>query len=260
MRISRWLYYISSLPTLAVGIRNWPAILAALAGGPARRPFDVILRGGLRFKARTLLDVWIIKETCLDEGYERASLRLGDGWTILDIGAGLGDFTVDAARKNPHGTVYAYEPSAESFALLQQNLALNGVTNACVFRAAVAAEAGRLLLDTSVPEAVMYRTAAPATAGQVVEALSLDQVFDEHGLKRCDFVKMDCEGAEYDILFHASPETLHRIGHICLEYHDGVTAYSHRDLITFFMSHGFAVTAYPNPAHSAIGLLHAARQ
>ena len=51
--------------------------------------------------------------------------RLQDGWTIIDIGAGLGDFTAYAAQRSPRGRVLAYEPFPESFALLQQNLKLN---------------------------------------------------------------------------------------------------------------------------------------
>ena len=50
------------------------------------------LRGsGLQFRVRTAMDVWVIKETCLDRDYEYGMV-LQDNWTIIDIGAGLGDF------------------------------------------------------------------------------------------------------------------------------------------------------------------------
>ena len=46
----------------------------------------------------------------------------------------------------------------------------------------------------------------------------------------CDFLKMDCEGAEYDMLLHLDEVSLKRIRRICLEYHEFVTPYSHTDL------------------------------
>src|SRR5574337_475143 len=142
MLISRLLYYVSSIPTLLIGVRNWPVMLAAFLRLPLRKPFTVDLRDGLRFRARTVMDVWIIKETCLDRDYETASVPLQDGWTILDIGAGLGDFAIHAARQSPHGVVYAFEPFPESFALLRENARLNGLEYVRMFPYAVGAARG----------------------------------------------------------------------------------------------------------------------
>src|SRR5690349_3162171 len=89
MRFSRWWYYFTSIPTLLIGITNWPAVIGWLIK-PAPRGFGVVaLRGGLRFEARSLMDIWVIKETCLDRGYENASVPLQPDWTVIDIGAGL---------------------------------------------------------------------------------------------------------------------------------------------------------------------------
>jgi hypothetical protein len=68
---------------------------------------------------------------------------------------------------------------------------------------------------------------------------------------------MDCEGAEYETLFNTSPATLAKIKHICLEHHDGVTPYSHVDLIRFFEQNGFTAKRIPNPVHRDLGLLYA---
>jgi FkbM family methyltransferase len=263
MRVSRWLYYLSSIPTLVVGVRNWPSLAAGLLRKD--RSVTVELRDGLRFKARSALDVWVIKETCLDRGYEKASVPIQDGWTILDIGAGLGAFTVDAARKSPQGVVYAYEPFPASFALLEHNLALNDIRNAHLYPLAVSAHSGALLLKTDPGEAVMHRAGAHLQDGGdgdaiPVTATSLDRAFDDLNLSRCDFLKIDSEGAEYEILLNASPVTLHKVRHICLEYHDGFTTYSHLDLVDFLEAQGFAVRLRTNPAHGYLGLLHAANR
>lgn len=264
MLLSRLRYYLASLPPLLVGIRNWPVVLATFLHLPIRKPVVVEVRSnGNRYHVCTPLDIWVIKETCIDRDYEQASVYLQDGWTILDIGAGLGDFTIHAARLSRRNVVYAYEPAPASFGLLQANMALNQVDNVQAFPYAVGGERDDVLTLHISTEAVQHSTAAQpgsATTKRIdVPSKSLDQIFEELRLEQCDFLKMDCEGAEYEILFHTSAATLGRIRHICLEYHDGITAYSHADLVRFFQSKGFHVTLRANPAHHCLGLLYAAQ-
>ncbi len=252
---SRWRYYLSSIPTLLWGVHNWPAVLRGIL---SRQPFLLRLRGGIRFHVRTLMDVWIIKETCLDHDYETHGIALQDGWTVMDIGGGLGDFTVYAARKLPNSRVIAYEPFPESYALLQKNLRLNGITNAEIYPYAIGAESRPLYLDTGTGIPVMHSTASTASPNAVeVKGIMLDEILQP--LEKVDFLKMDCEGAEYAILFHASPTALQKIRHLCMEYHEGVTAYTHQDLKRFLEQHGFQVKITPNPAHREIGFLYASQ-
>ena len=118
MIFSRLSYYLSSIPTLLLSVKNWPRMLALFFGLPVSRPFVMELRNGSRFQVRTPMDVWILKEAALERQYERASVEIEDGWTIVDVGAGLGDFCISVARAHPSSTIYAYEPFPESFALL----------------------------------------------------------------------------------------------------------------------------------------------
>ncbi|MBN1286001.1 MAG: FkbM family methyltransferase [Anaerolineae bacterium] len=257
--VSRWAYYLRSIPTLLRDIRPRRAVLAVFLGRPAPRPFIITLRDGCRFKVRSAMDIWIIKEACLDRDYERHAVSIEDGWTVIDIGGALGDFAICTARAHPGARVYVYEPFPESFALLQENLALNGVSNVEAFRCAVGARAETLLLDTASGVAVRHSTAA-AGGAVAVESIALDGVFEALGLAACDFLKIDCEGGEYDILFHASDATLRKIRHISMEYHDGVTGFSHADLVRFLREKGFHVATAPNPAHAEIGFLYAASE
>ena len=90
------------------------------------------------------MDAWIVKETNLDRDYEVHGTAIQDGWIVVDIGAGLGDFTVFAARRTPHGRVFAYEPAPDSVALLEQNLGLNGIRNVDVLLMPYPDRAGEL--------------------------------------------------------------------------------------------------------------------
>jgi hypothetical protein len=53
-----------------------------------------------------------------------------------------------------------------------------------------------------------------------VDVLTLDELLDRLGIERVDFLKLDCEGAEYGILNTATDVLLQRIGCISLEFHD----------------------------------------
>jgi hypothetical protein len=61
---------------------------------------------------------------------------------VLDIGGGIGDYTLFAACAAPHGKVFAFEPFPGSFALLQENLAANHAGPVQAFAEAIWSQAG----------------------------------------------------------------------------------------------------------------------
>jgi FkbM family methyltransferase len=263
-RLSRWAYYISSIPTILLGMKGRARILALFLGLPVRRPFVVELRDGTRFRVRTRMDVWFLKETCLDLDYERDFVSLSDGWTIFDVGAGFGDFAVRVARQGPRSRVYAFEPLPEALAQLEENIRLNGVTNLQTFPDAIAGSDRRLPLYTLTELSGQHRTyerrRLPRGPVATVPAMSLAQAFARLGVDRCDFLKMDCEGLEYDILFSADEKTLRKIRHVAMEYHDAVTIHVHEELVRFLAERGFLVRTRPNPAQPQIGFLFASNR
>jgi FkbM family methyltransferase len=259
MRLSGLIYYARSVPKLLWHVSPRAKVVALFAGQRQSAPLMIHLRGsGLQFRVRTAMDVWVIKETCLDRDYEN-SASLQDNWTIIDIGAGLGDFTVYAAQRNPQGRVLAFEPFPESFTLLQQNVALNQLTNVEAQPRAIAAQPGSLALNIGLGEAVQHSTTQAGVNTIEVQAITLQQVFADYGLDRCDFLKMDIEGGEYAILRGADANGLQRIERIALEYHDNTSAGQHDELVQLLQRAGFQVQVQPNPVHDYLGYLYATR-
>ncbi len=282
MKFSAAAYYARSVPNLLWHVSPRNKVVALFTGQKLSEPLAIRLRpSGLQFRVRTAMDVWVIKETCLDHDYEglrnrvsstetvntpdrrnpitRDSMTLQDNWTIIDIGAGLGDFTAYAAQRSPHGRVLAYEPFPESFALLQQNVALNKLSNVAASPCAIAARPGSLALNVGLGEAVQHSTTQAGVHTIEVQAITLQQVFDEHGLERCDFLKMDIEGGEYAILQGVDANLLKRVQRIALEYHDNTPAGKHDELGRLLQDHGFQVQMRPNPVHDYLGYLYAVR-
>jgi FkbM family methyltransferase len=259
MRLSGLAYYARSIPNLLLNVTPRVKIMTLFLGKQPVQPLTIQLRGsGLRFRVRTAMDVWVIKETCLDRDYENG-VHLQDQWTIIDIGAGLGDFTAYAAQRSPRGRVLAYEPFPESFALLQQNLKLNNLRNVEAQPYAVAAKVGTLSLSVDMAEAVQHSTTQTGAKAIEVQAISLAQVFDDYHVDDCDFLKMDIEGGEYGILREVDANLLKRVRHIALEYHDNTPAGKHTELVAILQAQGFQVQVRPNPVHDYLGYLYAAR-
>jgi FkbM family methyltransferase len=254
----KFTYYLRSVWTILTGYQNWLEVAVLFLGFKLNSEQQVHLKqSGLRFYVRNAMDAWIIKETCLDGDYDRLSSRVKDGWTVIDIGAGLGDYSIWAAHHNPNGKIYAYEPFTPSLALLKKNLEINAIGNVRVYAEAVSEQAGILHLE-EIGSAVQHSTSASTgkAVTHAVTAVTLADVLDRLDGDVCDLLKIDCEGAEYGILMKADPACWSRIKQIILEYHDQVTRFSHTDLVRFFEEKGYAVREVPNPVHQEIGFLH----
>lgn len=139
--------------------------------------------------------------------------KLQPGMTFVDIGAHYGYYTLLAARLvGPAGTVHAFDPSPRTFEVLSRNVA--GRPNVKAFNLALYRERAELTLTDFGPR----YSAANTIAGRArlaegegtpreglrgtqirVEAITFDEHVREHGVAP-DFVKIDAESAEFDIL------------------------------------------------------------
>jgi len=97
------------------------------------------------------------------------------------------------------GRVYAFEPDPESFALLEANIRLNGLTNVVAEQKALSNEPGVLKLFLNPNNRGDHRIYQPKKGTErefvEVEAVSLDDYFagDDRPI---DFIKIDTQGAE----------------------------------------------------------------
>ena len=263
--LRKYSYYLVSIFELLFGFEN-PILLSKIYLKPTRSSNQTVrLRNrGLQFRVRGAMDVWSIKETFLDRFYEKYGFTIQPGWNIIDIGAGIGDYTLYVATAQPDSKVFAFEPYPGSFVLMQENLRSNAVTNVQVFDRAIDAESGKLILDLTGGEPLQFQSQLKEVPDHgkslTVEALSLADALKKLELDSCDLLKLDCERAEYSILLSTPPSVLERIQRIVMEYHDNMTPYRHGELTSFLSERGFQVETFPNPVHSHLGYLRALRK
>lgn len=139
---------------------------------------------------------------------------------MVDIGANIGAFTLDAATRFPAAIVHAYEPDPESCAVLRQNVDANGLSSRVrIWNEAVSGEHGTLRLWRGDGSVVVSAHLPAASRGEPcdVPAVTLQDVVARTS-GRIGVLKMDCEGAEADILEAAGP-ALDAVEFIVAEFH-----------------------------------------
>lgn len=196
--------------------------------------------------------------------YTPLGSEINAGDVVIDIGANIGAFAIMAGRISPEVRVLAFEPDADNWALASRNAEINGLANVCVLRKAVSGEPGTLKLfkgaQGSLHTTVPGRLSDPA-GYEVVESVSLAQIMDEYSVRRCAFLKIDCEGAEYDILYRAPQAYLDRIEQIAVKYHAHVDkARKAQELFRFLERTGFEILEINDHSDSDDGLVRARRK
>jgi FkbM family methyltransferase len=128
---------------------------------------------------------------------------------ILDIGANIGGFTTWAARKWPHAKIIACEPHPGNAAMFELNTREFG-SRVSLIRAGVLVEQQEAMLIDPGTNCGAYSFCYPDGEGQVVHCMAARE------LPAADFIKIDTEGCELEILRELD---LTRCQAIALEYH-----------------------------------------
>ena len=254
-------YYFKSIFELLFGFKNPLQVVSVFLKPAAPGRLTVRLKDpDLQLQVRGKMDIWSVKETFIDRFYTKYGCELGKNWTIVDIGAAIGEFSLYAAAKDPGARIIAYEPFPESVELFKENLAMNGIQNVTLIPRAVWKTAATLDLDISRLEPLQITsgvTDKSSGSSVRVEAVSLADVLRSNKLTSVDLVKLDCEGAEFDILLGSRPEIVKAFKRIVMEYHDGADGRHHAQLESHLQSLGYRVTSRVNVVHPQIGYLYA---
>jgi FkbM family methyltransferase len=129
--------------------------------------------------------------------------RPGD--TVIDVGANVGTVTLALARLvGPHGRVYAFEPQRLVFQALCAALVLNGLANVSAYQAAVGNRPRKVRMPALDPTTTFNYGAVQVGPDEGPGEGSLLVTIDSLELSRCDLLKIDAEGMDYEVLLGAA--------------------------------------------------------
>lgn len=242
------------LPRMVRTYRN-PVVRVADYLGllPKGRRLRVHLRNGLVMRVRSgTSDFGVLDDIFLRGVYNRALDRLQPGDTAADVGAQSGGFALAAAGKG--ADVICFEPIQENCEMLRENARLNGLEDRiAVHQVAVAGANGRREVHRPPGDtggATLFPSLHSDWEHRPVHRVQVDCVTLHHviaccGAKACACLKLDCEGAEFEIIASASPDDLQSVRTIIMEFHPNGDP---RTIVQRLEASGFDVEASQAPA------------
>lgn len=184
--------------------------------------------------------------------YYRRTLGLRDDFTgrdvIIDVGAHLGTFSLPLAKR--HGLrVIAIEPSDENCRYLQASVTESHLTDRVTVRAeAIGGKAGTTTFfegNASTRGGTVPSSYTTGGQGRAVRCQTLGDVVRQEQIASIALLKVDCEGAEYDMFGAVPPELFGKIQEMIVEVHP-VSGRDPAALVRLLESAGFV--ARENPA------------
>jgi FkbM family methyltransferase len=144
---------------------------------------------------------------------------------ILDIGSNIGTSILFFHERFPSATIYGFEPHPETFRILEKNIA--GIPSIQVFNYGLGAANTEISVPFDGADFSRF-TVAKLSGGDWSGPLSPTSCVIKHagevvrdlGLTNVDLIKIDCEGAEYDVLTSLPPDLLSQCKWIVGEMHD----------------------------------------
>lgn len=208
---------------------NWPQVTAASLLwkhlGLPKREMTLSTRAGSRITAPlvrnvgalyTALDIFAFSAYECDWELEREPF-------ILDIGSNIGGFALWLAQERPRLRGICYEPDPEAYRYLKTNLGQNGLHRVEPRRAAISDRTGTELLFRSSPGDGASSLRSTSHVTQFTDRIevpltSFEDVMSEIR-EEVDLLKIDCEGAEFDIVLNSPPTSWRGIKKIVIEFH-----------------------------------------
>lgn len=162
---------------------------------------------------------------------------------IADVGANIGVASVWLANRYPNAQIFSYEPVPENYQLLKRNTSEYPTVH--VFGYGLAEKNGPLtLFHSDCPDNFggfsAYEIGSDTAQTIVCEMQGVAATFDRIG--PVDFLKIDCEGAEWEIITSLKTQQLQDLRWITGEMH-GVQDLA---LLQFLEGQGFHVAMSKN--------------
>lgn len=198
----------------------------------------------------------IFKEIFMENLYdiERIKKVTNSSSIVFDIGANAGYFTLFMAEKIFPKEIHCFEPFLTNFTLLESNVSSINQKHKVVFLnncAMVAPGKQEINLfiqeqgeHSSIPSIIKDFNTSQLILK--VKATNLEKYCSENKIEQIDLLKMDCEGAEYEIFYNLSEQTFHKIQHIYMETHDlDLQNNNTNALVKHFEQFGYQVEILP---------------
>lgn len=167
--------------------------------------------------------------------------------SFLDIGANVGVYTLLAATKIHSGTIYSIEALPKNYDRLQENLALNQLTQVKTYPIAVSDRTGTIELNLADTDSMSFVTQTATENTISVPTDTLENLILGQAIDYLTLAKIDIEGAEL-LAFKGAASLLdqHRPPVWILEINQAVEHFGHtqQDVVNLLHHYGYHLYHY----------------
>jgi FkbM family methyltransferase len=207
-------------------IQNWNSYLLYKMGGKKQPTFTFVLKNGVQVTVpRKVIPEF--KESVFEEVYFKylpKNILEKNNPTVIDIGANVGFFSIFSASKLKQPKIVAFEPVKRNFEKLEKNTASSNQYVTIVNKAVNNTSEDIVLKFDGTGDITTSASLLENHSGNTeerVRATTLPDIFKDYQIEKLDLLKMDCEGAEYNILYNLPSEYFAKIDCISMETHLG---------------------------------------
>lgn len=253
-----YLSFLSILPKIILNIKNWNQFLLTYSD---RYKGVIKFRDGFKLYVDDSSDISSVSTSFFRHDYG----VMNPNWhTIVDIGAHKGFFTSFAAKHSPKAKIYSFEPIKGSFIALNKNLNANRLKGRVrSFNLGVAGKEGQreINLTVSSTDNTFYTQIGSTLNGTArIKCTTLAKILKDNKIKTVDLLKLDCEGAEFEILMDSDKETLKLVSEIRMEYHNIDKQKNISKLIHFLKKSGYDLLEQRKSTNRNIGYARFSRR
>ena len=173
------------------------------------------LKMKIRVKSTDLMQlttIWLIRE------YEVPGFEIKENDTVIDVGGHIGLFMLFCEQFCRKGKIYCFEPVLDNYRIFLDNVKLNNLENVFSFNTAVSKQDGNIPLYLN-DDASGHSVFLKSSNSIQVESITLQKIFDLNNIKKCNLLKLDCEGSEYEIINSLPDSYFSMIDKMIIEYH-----------------------------------------
>lgn len=223
---------------------NWYEILR---GRILNRSISKIqLRNGIKILGGPKSEiVGISDEIFIQKIYNPYFLEIKKADTVVDIGANIGVFSLFAAYQGAE-KIIAVEPLPKNVVLIKKNFKENNLKPPTIIQAAVSGtkRQAKLYLGDSDSHNLLfdhnYRN-EKYKKHIMVPTITLAGIVGNNRIAKVDFLKVDCEGSEGEIIETTPLSVWKKIKKIAIEYHDGVSSLTSAEIAAKLRKIGYKV-------------------
>ncbi|OGH84204.1 MAG: hypothetical protein A2261_03590 [Candidatus Magasanikbacteria bacterium RIFOXYA2_FULL_44_8] len=215
----------------------------------------------IQVSPRDEADVSVVREIFKLREYKATeAVIVGAVDPIVDVGAHAGLFTLYCRALNKRVKIFAIEPEAKNITALGAHLATNHVSDVKVAVGALSGKTGEMLLKISedshnhriLPDGVV---SDPSDMAKIT-TWTLRDFCAKNKIKNISLLKMDIEGAEFEVFASLAPEDYLLFKNVILEYHDNRQR-NHHLIESLLRENGFGVQKFPSKFDKTMGFIFA---